>query len=743
MRILYSILFFISFSVCNAQLTPTFSGGTVTGYVGIGDTLVIPPAMNLEGSAQIVTVTSLSSSFAEQARTDANLKHLVLPGTITDWFVSNIWNTGSGLGGSNIESMTIGEGLVEIPNYKFSYMGNLETLNLPDSLTKIGDYAFYNCSGLTSLTLPDSLTKIGDYAFYNCSGLTSLTLPDSITKIGDYAFQSCYNLRINNLPTSLTTLGRYAFENCGRDGNLDSFGLPIENEVTLPDTMRVVPVDSFHSSCFTKINLHDDIIEIHNRAFYGMPYLTEIIIPASVNYLGTEIFEDCSRLTSVTFEGNLPAYTLDTFSVGDTNTAIPSIYYKNFSETWELHNQAIGLPLIYLGPPTISLSPNDITATAGSTATISVTASDVLGDSLNYQWLKNGVEVDGETSSSIVFQSISGSDAGNYQVVVSNGNGTTISESASVSILSSSISYTQEQYDAALTTGFNLGVQSVSTEPVAEPPAEPAPDELPSGNVPDSLAGLIEVYSGSTFSENDVFTDAIYYPSDTILQYSDGSSITSETYSWDKDTQTLSVYYENGAVSYTVIYEFFETTNKSIYVQNFKVYNVNPDGETELSGEGFGFMYDADGDLNQNTVSDKEEWIGQSYTTATNFDNFLTDKTTITSSQLPDTLPQLRTESISTITQAAYDTIVAERDAALAAQASAEAERDSKLSLEEVKDLRPGSTMIEIHNGQATLSMQVEESDDLGIWTNGGASTLQIPIDAEAGKKFFRFKMAE
>jgi hypothetical protein len=111
------------------------------------------------------------------------------------------------------------------------------------------------------------------------------------------------------------------------------------------------------------------------------------------------------------------------------------------------------------------------------------------------------------------------------------------------------------------------------------------------------------------------------------------------------------------------------------------------------------------------------------------------------------------------ISQSDYDAVVAERDTALAAQASAEAERDArptqaaydavvaerdaKLTLNEVKDLRAGSTMIEIHNGQATLTMEVEESDDLGIWTNGGASTLQIPIDAEAGKKFFRFKMAE
>lgn len=90
----------------------------------------------------------------------------------------------------------------------------------------------------------------------------------------------------------------------------------------------------------------------------------------------------------------------------------------------------------------------------------------------------------------------------------------------------------------------------------------------------------------------------------------------------------------------------------------------------------------------------------------------------------------------SEISQDDYDAILDERDAAIA-------ERDAKLTLNEVKDLRAGSKMIEIHNGQATLTMEVEQSDDLLIWTTGGASTLQIPIDAEAGKKFFRFKMTE
>ena len=65
------------------------------------------------------------------------------------------------------------------------------------------------------------------------------------------------------------------------------------------------------------------------------------------------------------------------------------------------------------------------------------------------------------------------------------------------------------------------------------------------------------------------------------------------------------------------------------------------------------------------------------------------------------------------------------------------------VSRQGMTDLRNGSTMIEIENGQATLSMELEQSDDLEIWTSGGTTNLQIPIDASSDTKFFRFKMAE
>jgi len=68
---------------------------------------------------------------------------------------------------------------------------------------------------------------------------------------------------------------------------------------------------------------------------------------------------------------------------------------------------------------------------------------------------------------------------------------------------------------------------------------------------------------------------------------------------------------------------------------------------------------------------------------------------------------------------------------------------DELFSLQEIQDLRAGSTLIEIQNGQALLTMEVEESDDLAIWTSESIPTVQIPIQAVEGKKFFRFKITD
>jgi hypothetical protein len=74
---------------------------------------------------------------------------------------------------------------------------------------------------------------------------------------------------------------------------------------------------------------------------------------------------------------------------------------------------------------------------------------------------------------------------------------------------------------------------------------------------------------------------------------------------------------------------------------------------------------------------------------------------------------------------------------------AAEAERDARLTMGEIKDARVGSTMIEVSDGKADITMTLEETSDLSDWSNADTSEKTIEVDAPAGTRFYRFKMAD
>ena len=49
--------------------------------------------------------------------------------------------------------------------------------------------------------------------------------------------------------------------------------------------------------------------------------------------------------------------------------------------------------------------------------------------------------------------------------------------------------------------------------------------------------------------------------------------------------------------------------------------------------------------------------------------------------------------------------------------------------------------MIEVQNIKSTLSVKVEQSNDVEIWTSGITTKIQVPVDSDT--KFYRFKMTE
>lgn len=59
-------------------------------------------------------------------------------------------------------------------------------------------------------------------------------------------------------------------------------------------------------------------------------------------------------------------------------------------------------------------------------------------------------------------------------------------------------------------------------------------------------------------------------------------------------------------------------------------------------------------------------------------------------------------------------------------------------TIEQLQDARAGSLIINSDNGNVTISLAIEESDDLILWKKTGES-LSKTISLKGGKKFYRF----
>lgn len=66
---------------------------------------------------------------------------------------------------------------------------------------------------------------------------------------------------------------------------------------------------------------------------------------------------------------------------------------------------------------------------------------------------------------------------------------------------------------------------------------------------------------------------------------------------------------------------------------------------------------------------------------------------------------------------------------------------NSVYTLNQIRDLRPGSTMIEVVDGYAQLGLTLQESYDLNNWVNVSVPIAIDPIQADSGTAFYRFKL--
>ena len=97
-------------------------------------------------------------------------------------------------------------------------------------------------------------------------------------------------------------------------------------------------------------------------------------------------------------------------------------------------------------------------------------------------------------------------------------------------------------------------------------------------------------------------------------------------------------------------------------------------------------------------------------------------------------------------TQTSYNTVVAERNARPTEEAynALIAERDARPTIEEIKDARLGSVVLQsdVADQSVKIRFSIEESDDFRTWTKRDEIN-EITVPLEVGKRFYRFALED
>jgi len=118
------------------------------------------------------------------------------------------------------------------------------------------------------------------------------------------------------------------------------------------------------------------------------------------------------------------------------------------------------------GSPTITTQPTSQSVAVGASATFTVVATG--SSTLSYQWRKDGTAISGATSASYAISSVASSDAGSYDVVVTNSIGSATSSAATLTVTTTSSSTLSADVTTAATTFYNtLSTSQQSTVQLA------------------------------------------------------------------------------------------------------------------------------------------------------------------------------------------------------------------------------------------------------------------------------------
>ena len=340
--------------------TLTISGtGAMSNYTSSSGT----PWEAKKSSIKKLVVNSGVTSIGDYALSGcSNLTSVSLP--------SGLKTLGSyAFSGCNFVSITLPNTVTSIGNHCFNWCERLRNITLSSSLITIGYNAFYECRVLSGIELPDSVTSIGTSTFEDCSNLQTVKLsegmteipnrgfaycalseviiPEGITSIGERAFSSNSTLTTLYLPLTLENISTGAFAGCSNLTDVYFSGTKTEAEAILLGTGNTyLSSATWHfnagsTQSTTILTLPNMLSVIESEAFAGVNAQT-IIIPASVDEIGSKAFANCPNLETLYFEGSPYSIALNILA-GCSNVTVSAVQGSS-AEKWAVR---AGFPVVY------------------------------------------------------------------------------------------------------------------------------------------------------------------------------------------------------------------------------------------------------------------------------------------------------------------------------------------------------------------------------------------------------------
>ena len=289
------------------------------GVTGIG-ALAFYACSNLTDVTIPNSVTSIGESAFSACE---NLVNAEIPDSVTS-IGKNVFNRCR-----KLTDIKLSSNVTSIEYGAFGNCDSLMSVDLPSTVTSIGGRAFGGCTALTEIALPDTLTDIGDWAFWGCSGLTNVELPSGTTNIGSRAFWST-GLTGVEIPSGVTQIGTRVFWECSDltriDVSEDNAVYSSQDGVLFSkDKTKIIAWPEGKAGIY---EIPDGVTDIMDYAFEHSKKLTEITIPASVTYIGNNVFGGSGQ-RKIYFTGDAPDFDASAF-----RNATADVYYPAKNPTW-------------------------------------------------------------------------------------------------------------------------------------------------------------------------------------------------------------------------------------------------------------------------------------------------------------------------------------------------------------------------------------------------------------------------